>query len=325
MQSDHVRLLAKVARLYHERGLRQHEIAETLHVSQARVSRLLKEAVEQGIVRSIVVLPPGIHTDLEEAVCDRFGLSDVVVVNTDGAGSDIAAALGSAAAAYLEVTLTGGDVIGVSTWSGSLLAVAESMRRKPQPVADRVIQLFGGVGNAAVQAHATRITSRLAQVTGATPVLVPTPGVVGSPEIQRAMMGDPSVSAVCEQWPDVTLSLVGIGSLSPSPLLEDSGNALGQDDQATLRRAGAVGDICLRFFDASGDPVASQFDERVMGIGVEGLRSIPRRVAVAGGRAKAEAIRAALVGQWVNVLVTDVEVAELLLAGAGSGGLQSAP
>ncbi|CAB4917564.1 MAG: MarR family transcriptional regulator [Actinobacteria bacterium] len=315
MQSDHARLLAKVARLYHERGMRQQEIADTLSMSQARVSRLLKEAVAEGIVRSVVVLPSGVYTDLEEAVASAYGLRDVVIVDTDGSGADITMALGSAAASYLDVTLTGGDVIGVSTWSASILAAADSMRRKPQPVADRVIQLFGGVGNPQAQVQATRITARLAHVTGARPVFVPTPGVVGSAGIQRAMMSDPSVSAVCEQWNEVTVSIVGIGSLSPSPLLEHSGNAFGESDQDDLRSRGAVGDICLRFFDRVGEPIASAFDDRVVGIRAADLRRIPRRIAIAGGVAKADAIRASLLGGWVNVLVTDLAVAQRLASG----------
>ena len=48
---DRLRLLTKVARLYHEKGIRQPEIAAQLSLSQARVSRLLKEAVERGIVQ----------------------------------------------------------------------------------------------------------------------------------------------------------------------------------------------------------------------------------------------------------------------------------
>src|SRR4051812_28630990 len=38
---DQVRLLTKVARMYHERGMRQPEIAAQLRLSQPRVSRLL--------------------------------------------------------------------------------------------------------------------------------------------------------------------------------------------------------------------------------------------------------------------------------------------
>ena len=59
--TEHLRLLAKVARLYFEAGLKQREICEALHLSQPRVSRLLKEAEQRGIVRSIVEIPEGLH------------------------------------------------------------------------------------------------------------------------------------------------------------------------------------------------------------------------------------------------------------------------
>src|SRR4051812_21869307 len=53
--TDQIRLLTKVARMYHERGMRQPQIAQQLHISQPRVSRLLKRAVELGIVRTTVI------------------------------------------------------------------------------------------------------------------------------------------------------------------------------------------------------------------------------------------------------------------------------
>jgi DNA-binding transcriptional regulator LsrR (DeoR family) len=99
-------------------------------------------------------------------------------------------------------------------------------------------------------------------------------------------------------------------------LLRDSGNALPDADQEVLRTSGAVGDICQRFFDASGDPVRSPVDERVVGITPDQLRRIPRRVAIAGGVRKHPAIRAALLGGWVNVLITDLDEAERLIADA---------
>lgn len=313
MQPDRMRLLAKVARLSHEQGMRQIDIAATLHMSQAKVSRLLKEAAECGIVRTVVVLPDGVHPEVEDALVQRYGLRDAVVVDTDGAGADVRQAIGSAAASYLDATLTGGDVIGVSTWSGTILSAVEAMRPKARPVAERVIQLFGGVGRPDAQVQATRITGRLAEVTGAQPVFVPTPGVVGSVEIRDAMLSDPSVASVTRQWPDVTVSIVGIGSLNPSPLLEVSGNAFAPADQDALRSRGAVGDVCLRYFDAEGVLVHSPFDDRVLGISADDLRAVPRRVALAGGADKVTAVRAALLGGWVNVLVTDLSVARALL------------
>src|SRR4051794_3203121 len=109
--ADRTAMLVKVARLYHEQGLRQPDIAERLHMSQSRVSRMLKEAAEAGIVRTVVVPPPGGHADLEERVRERFRLVDVVVADTEGAPTDEASmvrSIGASAANYFAATLTGG-------------------------------------------------------------------------------------------------------------------------------------------------------------------------------------------------------------------------
>jgi DNA-binding transcriptional regulator LsrR (DeoR family) len=128
------------------------------------------------------------------------------------------------------------------------------------------------------------------------------------------MLAEPYVTHVVEAWNHLTVLLAGIGSLEPSPLLRESGNAIAQPDQEVLRGLGAVGDICLRFFDAAGRHVDSELDGRVIGIEPETLLAVPRRIGVAGGLRKHSAIRAAVLGGWVNVLVTDVETAEALLS-----------
>lgn len=310
---DRLRLLTRVARLYHEKGVRQPEIAAQLNLSQPRVSRLLKEAVERGIVRTVVIPPTGVHADVEQALVEKFALRDVVVVDVESGTGDVTNALGSGAAAYLDTTLIGGDVIGVSSWSATLLAAVQVMRPKRTQVADTVVQVVGGVGSPEVQMQATRLTGRLAELTGADPVFIPSPGLVGSPALRQALMEDPGVRAVHELWSQLTVLLVGIGTLEPSPLLRRSGNSLGSDEQDYLRHAGAVGDVCLRYFDGDGAAIESGFDQRIVGIDRADLLRVPRRIGVAGGRDKAEAIRAAVLGGWVNILITDLEVATQLV------------
>lgn len=311
-RNDHLRLLARVARMYHERGMRQPQIAAELNISQPRVSRLLKQAGDEGIVRTVVTLPSGVYTDLEEEVQGRYGLRDAVVVDTGGASGAVVPALGAATADYLDATLTGGDEVGISTWSETLLAAVDVMRPKKSPVVDHVVQIVGGVGNAAVQYQATHLTRRFADLTGAKPMYMAAPGLVNTPAAREAILQDTSITEATELWGRLTLALVGIGSLPPSPLLRQSGNALAEEESEALGALGAVGDVCLRFFDASGELVQSEFDQRVIGISPEQLRRIPRRVGVAGGENKYDAIRASLLGGWVNILITDLTTARRL-------------
>jgi DNA-binding transcriptional regulator LsrR (DeoR family) len=311
-EPEQLRLLGKVARMYYERGIRQPQIAAELSLSQPRVSRLLKQATELGIVRTIVTMPPGTHTDLEEELQGRYGLRDVVVVDTSGSGGDVLPALGTVAADYLDVTLTGGHIIGISSWSETLINAVESMRPKNAQVVEQVVQIVGGLGDPAVQMQATRLTSRLADLTGATPVFLSAPGLVGTPAVRKALMNDPSIVRVTQLWKKLTVALVGIGSLQPSPLLARSGNAIAEAEQEELRALGAVGDVCFRFFDEEGKPVSSKLDSRLIGITPAELIGVDRRVGVAGGERKFSAIRAALRGKWVNVLITDLAMARRL-------------
>jgi DNA-binding transcriptional regulator LsrR (DeoR family) len=315
--TDRLRLLTKVSRMYHEQGARQPEIAQQLNLSQARVSRLLKEATALGIVRTVVVPPFGVHTDLEDDICARYGLRDVVVVDADSSQQDVTRALGAAAATYLDSSLKGGDLIGISSWSATLIAAVDVMKAKHVPVAERVVQIVGGLGSPEVQMQATRLTGRLAELTGARPVFVPSPGLVGTPNLKRALTRDPAIQEVMAHWRHLTLALLGIGSLEPSPLLLQSGNAIAAADQHELRSLGAVGDVCFRFFDAEGTPVRSKLDQRIIGIEGEDLRQVDRRVGVAGGLRKVAAVRGALLGGWVNILITDVAVARALVEPIG--------
>ena len=125
-------------------------------------------------------------------------------------------------------------------------------------------------------------------------------------------MRDPAVAGVMAGWEALTLALVGIGGLAPSALLEQSGNAICAAELEDLRTRGAVGDICFRFFDASGAAVESPLDARVLGIAADRLLAIERRIGVAGGTQKYPAIRAALRGGWINVLITDAASAQRL-------------
>src|ERR1700758_2300746 len=108
-----LRLMTRAARLYYEERLIQSEIAIRLGITQVAVSRLLKKAEEHGIVRTTVVTPAGAFAELEEMLEQRFGLSQVIIGEaTTDAEEAVLAAIGSAAAEYLESTVRSAEIIG---------------------------------------------------------------------------------------------------------------------------------------------------------------------------------------------------------------------
>lgn len=111
----------------------------------------------------------------------------------------------------------------------------------------------------------------------------------------------------------LTVAVVGIGAMQPSELLSNSGNFFQHDELESLKKNGAVGDICLHFFDESGDPIQHHLQNRVIGMNLEQLKQVPRTIGVAGGKRKVESIRAALKGGYLDVLITDPVNARIIL------------
>jgi DNA-binding transcriptional regulator LsrR (DeoR family) len=81
-----------------------------------------------------------------------------------------------------------------------------------------------------------------------------------------------------------------------------------------LEELGVVGDICLRFFTAEGQPLDHEINKRIIGLDLSQIAAAPRVIGAAGGEEKVEVIRAALIGKLVNVLITDDRTAVRLLA-----------
>ena len=307
-------LVTRVAKLYYERKLTQTEIAARLDLSQASISRLLKRAETAGIIRTTVRVPDGHHADLEEALQDRFELKQAIVADAaDDTDQEVLRGIGAAAAFYLERTVRAGEVIGISSWSASLLAMVEQMHPIRGAADVTVLQILGGVGNPGAEKHANHLTTRLASLVHGQPRFLPAFGIVGSARTRVALMEDLYVQEALGLFSQVTLALVGIGAIQPSELIASSGNVFSSAELASLQAQGAVGDICVRFFDAEGRAVANAVDERVIGMRLDQVRAVRRAVGIAGGQRKVAAIRGALRGRHVNVLVTDRFTAEAVL------------
>jgi DNA-binding transcriptional regulator LsrR (DeoR family) len=305
------RILLKVAHMYYEGNLTQQEIANNLRLSRPKVSRLLQQAREQQIVQIKIISPPENYAELENKLESKFALKEVVIVHiNEDSRASIVHKLGAAAASYLNRIVQDGDLLGF-TWGGSLSALADSISSENKENI-RVIQMVGGLGEPTSETHALDIAKRVAIAMKANLALLPAPGIVGSIEVRQILLADRSIKQALELAPKSNIVFVGIGAPELSSLILQ-GNIMSLEEMQHLIDLGAVGDIGLHFFDINGDPILSDVENRVIGVGLETFRKIPHSVGVAGGSGKLNAILGAIRGKYINTLITDQITAQKLL------------
>lgn len=308
-ESERERLL-RIAELYYVHRLTQDEIATRLRTSRPWVSRLLQRAEAAGLVRVQVLSPSAGLPELEERLAQAFGLRRALVTPNARSPELALQALGRAAANYLLSALQPGDCLGVS-WGRTLNAVAEEMM-EAYVAGITVVPLVGGVGATHPELHANYIAQRIAQLLQGRSLSLTAPALTVSPEHRQALLADPSVQTAIAAQARTTVGLVGLGDVSRSTM-RDVGY-LGEAEIAELAGAGAVGDVALRFIDASGQVLPVPLHQRLVAGDLPQIRANCREmIGVAGGVHKLAVTRAALQGHWLDVLVTDQALAESLL------------
>lgn len=308
---DQLRLMSMTARLYHVHGLRQRDIGERLDISQARVSRLLRQSEAEGLVRTVVVPPEGLHADLEDALEVRYGVHEVHVVDID-LGADLASELGQAAARYLGEAGVPGHVIGFTSWSTTLQAMARALLPTARQGPRSVVEMLGGLGSPLHQHAASGATQALARAVGGDAVFLRAPGVLDSLDQRSVTMADPHVIRALALLDHVDTAFVGVGPPYPHSILQSGDRYFTPHQLEGVRACGAVGQLNQRFLDEQGGRARTPLDELVVGISLDQLRNARRRVIVAGGADKVRALAAALAGGWVDVLITDAVTAQEL-------------
>lgn len=315
---EQLRQMTRAARLHLIEGARQTEIAEKMGISQAGVSRLLRMAEEQGIIRSIVVPPEGLYPDLEEGLVSAYGLDAAYVVDVDPAEDGVSQILGAAAARCLNGEFEGGPVLGFTSWSTTLREMARLIEPRVKSQIKCVVETLGDLGSPMMQHEADVATLQMAQAFRAEAVFLRAPGVMGSAALRDAALADVHIQKALGLLNEVDIVFVGLGPADFHGPLEENDNFFTAEQLAEVRKLGAVGQLHQRFIDRDGKPVKTPLDDLVIGISLDQLRDAGRRIAVAGGAAKHEALAAALAGEWIDVLVTDVDSANMLLARASA-------
>jgi DNA-binding transcriptional regulator LsrR (DeoR family) len=304
-------LLAKAARLYFLEDRSQDDVAAVLGTTRSNVSRMLKQARDLGIVEIRIVDPARRAHELERALRDRFPLVDARVLEA-APDTDVLPGVGRLAVRWLDETLRDGQVVALS-WGhtlGAMVRAADGLVRRDV----EVVQLVGGLSALDSAATGQELVRELSERMGARHRYLHAPALFGSAEALTLMLHERAIADALDSAKAADVAVVGIGTpgLGSSRALLDTLN-LSPAQRAEFDAAGAVGDVCARFYDLSGNEVRSAVAERVLAVTLDDLRAIPTVAGVAAGPEKALGILGALHGRIIDVLICDEAAARSVL------------
>ena len=114
----------------------------------------------------------------------------------------------------------------------------------------------------------------------------------------RVLRTQPEIARAIEAYPRVTKAVVGIGAWQPG--LSTVADAVSDSDREQIHAAGVRGELSGVQFDIEGDAVVTSLTDRLIGIDAAHLHAVPEVIAIAYGAPKAEAVRAAIRGGFVD-------------------------
>ena len=314
-QSKKRQNMIKAAKLYYFGNMSQDEIASMMEISRPKVSRLLAEARQLNIVQITIHDSSQSLDSMADTLREHFHLRHVSVVPSGNSEEAAKVNVGRAGSDFLNSLLRPGLRIGIS-WGTTLLAFSREFRaRMPVPTA-QVVQLLGGTYSKELDIDARDLVKTLADKLSCEASLLQAPLIVSNPALHELLMKEPAMVQHFRRMRELDVAFVGIGTAhSAKTSLIYQANYITPEEADSLRSDGYICDICSRLLLPDGSAPENCLANRVMGVTLENLRSIPLVVGLCTGNRKVPSVQAALRNGCINSLIID-EVAAIGLMAA---------
>ncbi len=302
-------MAARAAWLHFAGGKTQGEVAELLGVQSTKAHRLIARARSDGLIRVFVEGPIAGCIALEEKLKAQYGLHQCEVVPNLDEGALPLRTLGMAGARYIRNLIESGrhGLIGIG--HGRTLAAAIDLMPSVPAGAFKFVSLLGGLTRR-FAASPFDVIHRLAERTGAEAYVMPVPFFANTAKDRRVLEAQYGVSGVIAMAREAELYIAGIGEVDRKSFIASAG-MLDEEDIQEVMKTGAVAEILGHFFNAQGQHLPNSVSERAMAPRFEEMKR-HKIVALAGGTAKTQAIRAILEHGILFGLITDEATAKRL-------------
>jgi DNA-binding transcriptional regulator LsrR (DeoR family) len=288
----------------------QNDIASRFGMSRQRVNRLLKKCRDEGIVEIRIAGFSESYVELEGELEARYGLRQVVIT-PEVDDDQLTDTLGQAAAEYIRTNLGVQKTIGIS-WGSTMYKMVENLSALGPFPDMNVVQLVGNMGQLARDRQPDEVTRLLSLKLGAKPVLLYAPVYMKNKVAKYTLIHEESIKSVLDMMPECEMVFLSVSGVERNYTFFNE-TVIEESYIEELREKKAVGNICLRYYNAAGECVDAELHRLGIGIYGETLKQIPNVVCTAGGKAKYQAISGALHGGFINTLITDKATADYLM------------
>jgi DNA-binding transcriptional regulator LsrR (DeoR family) len=295
-------MMHTVAKLHYLADLSQVEIARKLGVSSATISRLLRRARDEGIVRIEVVDYVALDT-LGAELARALGLRTVRVV--EATASALPAALAAPLGQMLqEAAPLPGAAIAIG-WGRAVRAVLGA--GLPPLPGTMIVPATGGLQQHEPHFQINEFVRQMAEQVGGTPQFLHAPNMA-TEGVRDLLLADPGIATVLRTWDRLDIAILGIG-LPPA----DTPPGASIATPAEHRLANVAGDVIRHYYDPAGNIIRWEGQTRMIAVSPEQLSRARLSIGVASGVVKAGAILGAARSRLINALVTDAQTASAVL------------
>ena len=302
------------ASMYYLQGETMESIARQLGMSRSSVSRLLKNARESGMVQITLNQPGRSQSSAGRALEKLFGIRVHVVPVRDGSSEILRLDRVARTAGHLfSEVITDNMLIGVA-WGTTLAAVVQHLVPH-ETFGSTVVQTNGSANHSTSGIpYVGAIISAVADAFGCDVVHFPVPAFFDFASTKEAMWRERMVTRVLGLQSRLDLVIFGVGALE-GPLQSHvyASGYLDEEDTQQVVDEHVVGDICTVLLRRDGSWQDIPLNARASGITPAQLQSIPRRICVASGQAKALPLLGALRARVATDLVVDELTARTVL------------
>ena len=315
------RFIIKVVEMHYKQGMSQQEIGKKLNVSRTTISRTLAQAKREGYVQIKINYPEGSAINLEEQLEKKFQLKEAVIASAQD-DKERKEEIAFYASDYLLRTLKNHMTVALTrglTLQTMVEYLGKDVRLKFLKTDDVNVVPLMAATNISISAeksyrmaYSNYLIEEVARIINGNSYQMLAPQYVTSPEAKEVFLKEESIKEVFDLAKKADIAVAGIGTLDHNSALINA-ELIPMEEFERLQKKGGTGEILSHVVDKDGNLIEDEFEQHLISLDLEDLKKIPIRVGVAYGMDKKDAILGVLRGGYINVLITDEDVAKYLI------------